>query len=91
VEEDVPSAIVRTQEAKALGIEIGDHRAGLLAGRRFIRFGAFARRRGLSRGLVANPLFDQGQVGFSPARAGWASAGIARFGLRFRASSNIRF
>src|ERR1039458_9094653 len=27
VEEDVPSAIVRTQEAKAIGIEIGDHRA----------------------------------------------------------------
>src|ERR1019366_6747264 len=48
VEEDVSAAIVRAQEAKALSVEVSDHRAGLLAGGGFVRFGAFAGRRGLS-------------------------------------------
>ncbi len=93
VEEDVPSAIIRPQEAEALGFEIGHHRAGLFARWRF--GGRLPGLRGGLRGpadLIADALLDQGQVGFRPiGRMAVSSVGILRSGLRFRASSNIRF
>jgi len=64
VEEDVAAAVIGAEESEALGFEISDHAAGLLAGRGFAREIALfsGGRRGLA-GFIADSLLDQSEIG----------------------------
>jgi len=66
MEENVTAAVIRTEEAKSFGFEVGDHAAGLLAGRRLAcEIALFSGgRRGLA-GFISDSLFDQGEIGVS--------------------------
>ena len=95
VEEDVPAAVIGAQKAEALGLEIRDDRAGLLAGGRF-RGGVSARpvdpeACGGLLVLSPTPCLIRARSASDQSAGGWLSAGILRSGLRFRASSNILF
>jgi len=67
MEEDVPAAIVRAKKSEPFGFEISNDSPALFAAGRFTRRRTGFASRGLrTAGLIADTLFDQGQIGFTP-------------------------